>query len=115
MGGAPPVPTLSGKLDALESGRPALSCRPTGMTTLYDAFSASGVGNVTSLSSAALSSLSKTGSTGAPVVGTRRTCVINARGTGAEKRTVIGRIGRQGDVAFSRSQVNSAVKAARTW
>ena len=42
------------------------------------------------------------------------TCAACARGTGAEKRRLIGRIGRQGAAAFSRSQLNSAVKAART-
>ena len=114
IGGALPVATLSGKLDALASGRPALSFRPGGMATLNVAFSASGVGNSRSLTSVALSSLSNTGASAVPLAGPSRICAATVARIGAEKRTVIGRIGRQGALPCSRSQVNSAVKAART-
>ncbi len=68
-----------------------------------------------SRTSVALSSLSKTGASASPpAAGARRTCAASSRGTGAEKRTVIGRIGRQGAAARSRSQLKSAVKALRT-
>ena len=67
-----------------------------------------------SVTSVALSSLSNTGARGSPLAGASRTCAASVRGTGAEKRRLIGRIGRQGAAALSRSQLNSAVKASRT-
>ena len=114
IGGALPVCTLSGKLDALASGRPALSRSVAGISMLNAAFSASGFGNAISLTSVALSSLSNTGASGLPAAGRRRTWAASSRATGAVKRTLIGRIGRHGALARSRSQLKSAVKAART-
>ena len=49
-----------------------------------------------------------------PAAGRRRTWAASSRATGALKRTLIGRIGRHGALARSRSQLKSAVKAART-
>ena len=43
-----------------------------------------------------------------------RTASASARGTGALKASVIGRIGRQAAWAFSRSQLKLAVKGSRT-
>ena len=114
IGGASPVATASGKLAALASGRPAASRRPAGSSIVKRAFSASGFGNCTCDTSAAVSSLSNTGANAAPVAGFRRTCCASARATGSEKRSDKGRTGRQGALARSRSQLNSAVKAGRT-
>ena len=115
IGGAAPVATLSGKLarwraagrrcpSARSAGR---RCRPRSRPAAWERRSRS--------PRSALSSLSNTGRerarrSPAPAA----TCAASARGTGAEKRRLIGRIGRHGAAAFSRSQLNSAVKAART-
>ena len=56
-----PVATFSGNAPALASGRPTLSLRSRGTSMVNDVFSGSGAANVTSLTSSALSSLSKTG------------------------------------------------------
>ena len=85
IGGALPVCTLSGKLDALASGRPALSRSVAGISMLNAAFSASGFGNAISLTSVALSSLSNTGASGAPAAGRRRTWAASSRATGARE------------------------------
>ena len=114
IGGARPVPTLSGKIAAFVSTRPAASLSPDGRAMVKAAFSASGVGNATSLTSSARSSLSNTGASAAPAAGCKRTSEAWARAIGAENFSVKGRIGKHGAFAFSRSQVNSAVKAART-
>ena len=42
-------------------------------------------------------------------------CAASLRGTGALKRSVIGRSGRQAACAFSRSQVKDTAKGSRTW
>ena len=78
------------------------------------AFSGSRDGKLRLLTSPALSSLSNTGASAAPLAGFRRTCAARSRGTAAVKRRRSGRIGRQGALARSRSQLTSAVKAGRT-
>ena len=114
MGGASPVATLSGNEPALASVRPAASFTSRGNSTVIAIDSGSGVGKRTSLTSAAVSSLSNCGLIAEPEAGFRRTASAVARGTGDEKRNAIGRMGRQGASARSRSQLNSAVKGLRT-
>ncbi len=55
------------------------------------------------------------GARAAPCAGCSRAASATARGTGALKRSTSGRSGRQGDCAFSRSQLNSARKRGRTF
>ncbi len=113
-GGASPLATFKGKLVTLASARPALSFSPAGSSIVNVAFSGSGVGKAICCTSSDLSSLSNTGASAVPVAGFRRACAASARGTGAEKPSVIGRIGRQAAPARSRSQLNSAMKGLRT-
>ena len=114
-GGMPPVATASGKLPALDSARPVSSTSPAGSVSCSRAFSGSGAANCTSLTAPLPSSTNFFGANGAPAAGTSRACCASARGTGAVKRSVIGRNGRQADCAFSRSQLNSTAKRSRTF
>ena len=114
IGGASPVATASGNTPAFASVRSALSFKPLGISTRKPAFSGSGTPNLISLTSTALSSVSNTGRNALPESGISRTLAASSRKTGAEKRTLIGRIGRHGAFALSRSQLNSAVNAGRT-
>ena len=109
IGGAAPVASLSGKLAALASTRPALSFKSPGRLSVNAAFSDSGVGKVSALTSVAVSSLSNTGASAladpgdAGDAGVSRTFAAHSRGTGAEKPSRIGRIGKHGALARSRS------------
>ena len=115
IGGASPVATFNGKLVALASGRPLRSFRPGGSSIVKAARSGNRPLNCTSPRCSALSSLSNAGaSAGPPAAGFRRTWAASARGTGVEKRSTTGRIGKHGALARSRSHENSAVKGART-
>src|ERR1700712_1980533 len=114
IGGASPVATLSGKLAAFASGRSELSLMPAGNSMLKFEFSGNGVGNVSELSSFDFSSLSNTGASAVPDAGFSRILAASSRDIGDENVNVIGLIGRHGAFARSRSQVNSAVNAART-
>jgi len=112
IGGAGPVATLSGKLAALASTRPAGSFRSRGRVMRSCAFSGSGAGHCSSLVSALSSS--SLGASSLPSAPTRRAASSAARGSGTEKRNASGRSGMQGAWAFSRSQLNSAVNLGRT-
>ena len=102
IGGASPVATLSGKLAALASGRPALSFSSRGRSTLYAAFSAQRLRETRSRSPrSALSSLSNTGASG---VAARRRAAAPAPPARAapapRSAALIGRIGRHGAFAL---------------
>ena len=117
-GGILPVAVASGNILALLSVRPAASLNCGGSSTTYLEFGCMVAGKVTlstSESSASLSPFcSMIGATAeAPLL--RRMPSISLRGTGALKDRRMGRIGRQAALAFSRSQLKSALKGCRTW
>ena len=114
-GGITPVATLSGKLAALSGARPLASWKPAGSSTEKAVFSGNGPLKLTPLTSASavLSSLSNVGFR-APAVDFRRIASASLRGTGALKARRIGRIGKQGAWAFSRSQLKLRCKGSRT-
>ena len=113
-GGASPVATLSGKLLALASARPAPSFSSRGNSSVKAVFSGKGPAKLSDETSSALSSLSKLGAIALPPAGCKRTCAATARASGALNVSVSGRIGQHGALAFSRSHENSAVKDLRT-
>ena len=135
IGGALPVFTASGNIEALASGRPALSFRLAGNSICSVAFSGSGRAKVTDCTSSPGSArFSNTGAApatavpagacralaaaaGAAVPGNSRRRILSAspREMGAENRSVIASTGQHGAPARSRSQLNSAVKGLRTW
>ena len=114
-GGIAPVATMSGKLSALTSGRPDASLKSFGSSSMKGADSANGGLKVTLLTTASASPLSPSNA-GLRVFlpDARRIASASLRATGALKSSRIGRIGRQADWAFSRSQPKLAVKGSRT-
>ena len=113
-GGMPPVATASGKPLALANVRPDSSLTSDGNLMLRRAFSGSGGAKRTSVKVAPFSSLSSLGAMTTPCAVLNRAPMATERGTGAEKRSTRGRRGKQGALARSRSQENSAVKRGRT-
>ena len=118
-GGMPPVPTSSGKVAALASVRPVSSLKPAGSTMRKRVLSGIGAAKRISLTAALRSSGSSRGFSASALpsgdTGCSRTASATARGTGVFRRSVIGRSGRQGPRACSRSQLNSARKRWRTF
>ena len=116
-GGRAPVATFSGKLSALRSVRPEASWKPRGSSSVNRVCSSKGPGKViwvTTLSASAwLPSPSSCGLV-LPAPDTKRMPSACLRGTGALKLRLIGRIGRQADWAFSRSQLKLAENGSRT-
>ena len=114
-GGMPPVATASGNDAALANARSASSRSAAGRVRLKGAFSGRGAAKLIWRTHSPRSSLSVRGAIAAPFSGTSRAAKAWARGTGALKRNTSGRSGRQGDCAFSRSQLNSASNLGRTF
>ena len=117
-GGILPVAVASGNILELVSVRPAASLNCGGSSTVYLALAVMVAGKVTDSTSESSASLSPfcsmMGATAdAPLL--RRIASISLRGTGALKLRRMGRIGRQAELAFSRSQLKSAEKGSRTW
>ena len=115
IGGALPVCTLSGKLAALASARPALSRSVAGISIAERGVlgerlrerDLADLGRLVVLVEHRRERRAGGRAAGAPA---RRARARPAR----VKRTLIGRIGRHGALARSRSQLKSAVNAART-
>ena len=108
-GGISPAATLSGNIWVFDSVRPLTSLKPDGNSIRYEAFSGKGGLKAIVLTSSLLSSSPKKG-----LIEPSRMPSASLRGTGALKFSTIGRIGKQPAWAFSRSQLNSAVKGCRT-
>ena len=113
-GGIGPVRTVSGKLSAFCSGRPASSLRPAGKTSC--AVLRSGRAALKRISSTLLARASPGLKSGSSVVLPLRstTCFAQFMGTGALKFSCTGRIGRQAACALGRSQLKVASNGGRT-
>ena len=114
-GGIWPVATLRGKLAALRKSRPEASLKPLGSSSVNWVAAGNGAVNWTfcTTESPSLVASLRFGLIG-PAGDFRRIASACLRGTGALNSSDMGRIGRQPDCAFSRSQRNSALKGSRT-
>ena len=114
-GGIAPVATLRGKLSALRGARPEASLKSFGSSSTNWDDSANG-GLKATLFTRASASPPSASNAGLSVVlpDVRRIASASLRATGALKSSRMGRIGRQADWAFSRSQPKLAVKGSRT-
>ncbi|MCY1170947.1 hypothetical protein D9M73_110370 [compost metagenome] len=115
-GGMAPVASFRGKLSALRSTRPEASLKSLGSSSVYCADSVNSGLKLTLVTTSAASPLSAS-NTGLSVSEPdfRRIASASLRGTGALKFRLMGRIGRQADWAFSRSQLKLAENGSRTW
>ena len=111
-----PVATFIGKLSALSSARPEASLKSLGSSSVNWPSSANSGLKVTSVTRLSPSPASGSNAgLSSPLPDFRRIASASLRGTGALKFSRMGRIGRQADWAFSRSQLKLAVNGSRTW